>query len=115
MTDEEKKIPEDLKKELLKKTKEDGYHSIEDFRGLAKKHVVWDMYLDMELKPCRPEIDRTRCNGCGTCLLPAHCDALLIENGIAVCEVDECTGCGLCAQLCPQNAITIAPQKRARA
>ena len=31
MTDEEKKkIPDDLKKELLKKTSEDGYHSIED-------------------------------------------------------------------------------------
>ncbi len=35
MTDEEKKIPDDLKKELLKKTSEDGYHSIED----AKKKL----------------------------------------------------------------------------
>ncbi|WP_455142652.1 hypothetical protein [Candidatus Hodarchaeum mangrovi] len=33
MSEEEKKIPEDLKKELLKKTKEDGFHSIEDAKA----------------------------------------------------------------------------------
>ncbi|MFX0086370.1 MAG: hypothetical protein ACFFAU_11940 [Candidatus Hodarchaeota archaeon] len=29
MSEEEKKIPDDLKKELLKKTADDGYHDIE--------------------------------------------------------------------------------------
>ena len=33
MADEEKKIPPDLKKELLKKTSEDGFHSIEDAKA----------------------------------------------------------------------------------
>ena len=33
MSDERKKIPEDLKKELLSKTEEDGYHSIEDAKA----------------------------------------------------------------------------------
>ena len=33
MSEEEQKIPKDLKKELLKKTSEDGYHSIEDARA----------------------------------------------------------------------------------
>ncbi|MFW9778357.1 MAG: hypothetical protein ACFFE8_05835 [Candidatus Heimdallarchaeota archaeon] len=31
--DEKQKIPDDLKKELLKKTGEDGYHSIEDAKA----------------------------------------------------------------------------------
>jgi hypothetical protein len=33
MSEEEQKIPDDLKKELLKKTSADGYHSIEDARA----------------------------------------------------------------------------------
>ena len=33
MSDEEQKIPQDLKDELLKKTKEDGFHSIEDAKA----------------------------------------------------------------------------------
>ena len=33
MSDEEKKIPSDLKKELLKKTSENGYHSIEEAKA----------------------------------------------------------------------------------
>ncbi len=33
MSDEEKKIPEDLKKELLKKTSDDGFHSLEDAKA----------------------------------------------------------------------------------
>lgn len=101
----------EIKEGISQFMKAQKYHSIEDFRGLAKKHVVWDMYLDMELKPCIPKIDSSRCNGCGTCLLPVHCDAIKIEEEVAVCEEDECTGCGLCAQLCPQNAISIVAHK----
>ncbi|UCE13458.1 MAG: hypothetical protein JSV04_14905 [Candidatus Heimdallarchaeota archaeon] len=33
MSNEEQKIPDDLKKELLKKTSEDGYHSIEEAKA----------------------------------------------------------------------------------
>ena len=33
MSNEEKKIPDDLKKELIKKTKEDGFHTIEDAKA----------------------------------------------------------------------------------
>ena len=33
MSEDEKKIPEDIKKELLKKTADDGYHDIEDIKS----------------------------------------------------------------------------------
>ena len=33
MSEDEKKIPDDLKKELLKKTSDDGYHDIEDIKA----------------------------------------------------------------------------------
>ncbi|MFX0013760.1 MAG: hypothetical protein ACFFB2_03265 [Promethearchaeota archaeon] len=33
MSDKDKKIPADLKKELLKKTSDDGFHSIEEAKA----------------------------------------------------------------------------------
>ncbi len=33
MAEEEKKIPDDIKKELLKKTDEDGYHDIDAIKA----------------------------------------------------------------------------------
>jgi len=88
-----------------------GYDAIEDFRGIAKKHVVSDMYLEMDLLPCVPKIDPKKCNGCGVCTLPGHCDAIKIEKGIAVVDREKCEGCGLCAQLCPNGAIKIVELK----
>ena len=92
--------------------KEHHYDSIEDFRGIAKKHVVWDMYTEMELAPCVPEVNPAQCNGCGICSLPVHCEAMRVEKGLAVCNEEDCTGCGLCAQLCPQNAIEMKKQSQ---
>lgn len=39
MSDEEQKIPDDLKKELLKKTSEDGFHSIEDAKAKLEGRI----------------------------------------------------------------------------
>lgn len=97
---------------LTKFMKDHHYDSIEDFRGAAKKHVVWDMYTDMEMVPCVPEVNPARCNGCGICSLPVHCEAMRVEKGLAVCDEEDCTGCGLCAQLCPQNAIEMRKQSQ---
>lgn len=39
MPDEEKKIPDDLKEELLKKISEDGFHSIEDAKAKLERFL----------------------------------------------------------------------------
>jgi len=85
-----------------------GYQSIEEFRGIAKKHVVADMYTEIDLPTCAPSVDSQLCDGCGICTLPGHCDAISIEGSIAVCNEERCEGCGLCAQLCPQEAMTMS-------
>ena len=62
-----------------------------------------------------PEIDASKCIGCGTCVL--HCPEAVIEliareNGqktsykkLAKIDFKYCKGCGVCAAVCPVKAI----------
>lgn len=53
----------------------------------------------------RAVIDRERCTHCGLC--QTHCSFGAIQN-FAVGEF-ECEGCGVCAEICPEHAITMQP------
>ena len=50
------------------------------------------------------KIDINKCTGCGVCVDICPVEAIRIENGKAVIG-DECTECGACAAECPQEAI----------
>ncbi len=63
-----------------------------------------------------PEIAREECPNCGECysLCPVRCDAcikllgcpaIMNEDGKTIIDSATCTGCGLCAQVCPYKAI----------
>lgn len=47
------------------------------------------------------------CIGCKICLEEFECPAIGMEDGSAVARIDStlCSGCGVCAGVCPQNAI----------
>jgi len=51
-------------------------------------------------------VDRELCTGCGIC--PDRCpmDAIVIEEAAAV-RRSQCIGCGLCVPTCPEEAITL--------
>ena len=59
----------------------------------------------------KPEIDASKCIGCGTCV--EHCPEAvmeLIKNGddkkkIVDIDFEYCKGCGVCATVCPVKAI----------
>lgn len=51
-------------------------------------------------------IDQETCIGCKKCVRELGCPALVISDGRIHIEPSLCTGCTLCAQLCPVNAIT---------
>ena len=59
----------------------------------------------------RPIVDRTKCVKCGTCWL--YCPPQCIEEKKFHFETNLviCKGCGLCAQECPQNAITMEEEQ----
>lgn len=50
------------------------------------------------------------CLGYGSCVAVCSRNAISIENGIAVIDMDKCGGCGECSVVCPKNIIKIVPK-----
>lgn len=50
-------------------------------------------------------VDADKCSGCMYCINQIGCPALITKEGKAYIDNALCTGCGLCAQLCPSSCI----------
>ncbi len=61
------------------------------------------------------EIDRQLCKGCGYCVITCPKGIIVIDGEFnsqgyypaKVANPDGCTGCALCAQVCPDVAIEV--------
>ncbi len=56
----------------------------------------------------RPELDRDKCTGCGTCAKWCPAGAIVIEDGFPVVADGLCIGCGECLTVCRQDAMTFS-------
>lgn len=56
-------------------------------------------------------VDKVSCTGCGVCAEYCFVDAISIDDG--ACRIDDevCRGCGRCADKCPHDAITISVEE----
>ena len=53
-----------------------------------------------------PEIDKSKCTGCGLCITVCSNNGLaLMENHVVFIGGGECTWCGLCEAVCETGAI----------
>jgi len=53
------------------------------------------------------------CQGLGDCTLVCKFDALAMgEDGLPHVNYENCTGCGLCVEECPQKILTLVPRPR---
>jgi indolepyruvate ferredoxin oxidoreductase alpha subunit len=52
-----------------------------------------------------PSVDVDKCNQCGTCLLIGCAAIQQDDEGRSYIEASLCTGCGICRQICPRQAI----------
>jgi len=53
-------------------------------------------------------IDTDACTGCGVCLEWCPTDAIALnEDGVARRDENACIGCGVCARFCPESAISL--------
>ncbi len=52
------------------------------------------------------------CVGCKKCIHEIGCPALILEDGKVVIDASLCTGCDLCSQICPVNAIQVSDGKQ---
>ncbi|OQB97063.1 MAG: Electron transport complex protein rnfB [Spirochaetes bacterium ADurb.Bin110] len=54
------------------------------------------------------------CQGFGDCVLVCKFDAIEMgEDGLPHIDYDNCTGCGLCVEECPQKILTLMPLTKA--
>ena len=50
-------------------------------------------------------VDEKKCIGCKKCIRELGCPAIVLTDGRPAIEPSLCYGCGVCAQVCPVNAI----------
>jgi ferredoxin len=51
------------------------------------------------------KVDIETCTGCGSCVEVCPVEAITLDDGVAVVDEEICTDCGACANECPVEAI----------
>ena len=63
--------------------------------------------LEQEEHTVGAKVDIEKCTGCGACVDVCPLDAIQLENGVAVVDQETCTECGACVDACPVGAISL--------
>ena len=63
----------------------------------------------------RPILNRDKCNNCMICWVYCPDGTILVEKSVMTgFDLKHCKGCGICAQECPREAITMIDESKAR-
>jgi len=93
--------------EFLKKYMDDqGYNSLEDFRGISLENILPVEKIDWKYGKIVSSTNENLCNGCGICA-DSICPARSMEDGVAKVKEDDCGACSMCAEVCPTGACTL--------
>ena len=106
-------IIQEMELGLNKFMAEQGYESIDEFKGTFLNKVALTL-SEIDVYDVVAGINAEKCTGCGLCTKPAHCGlekrAIHLLDGIAVVDESQCIGCETCASICPTDAITMIPR-----
>jgi Fe-S-cluster-containing hydrogenase component 2 len=53
------------------------------------------------------KVDADKCTGCGLCVEACPVEAISLENDKAKVDEGACVDCGVCASECPNEAISV--------
>jgi ferredoxin len=56
-------------------------------------------------------VDNDKCTGCGLCVDVCPVEAISLEDDKAKVAPDKCTECGQCVEECPNEAISLPEEK----
>jgi dihydropyrimidine dehydrogenase (NAD+) subunit PreA len=98
-----------LREELQEFMTWHGFATVSEFlgRGAGRVGPFSDLDGDFAVKAL---VDASVCDACSRCFVAcrdAGFQAIWMEEALAVISADDCTGCSLCAQVCPLGAITM--------
>lgn len=66
--------------------------------GIHKKRKPFEVILE-------------KCTNCRSCITEIACPAFLLDDDYPAINPDLCESCGLCVQICPENAIKVTKQE----
>lgn len=70
------------------------------------KAIIFKSPCAVLIKSGKPaQIEESKCIQCKKCIRTLGCPAIMLQDGRVQIEQALCTGCGLCAQVCPTAAI----------
>lgn len=61
-----------------------------------------------QAKAAMAKVDAEKCTGCGICVNVCPVEAISLDRGVAVVDEGTCTACGLCVNECPNGALALA-------
>lgn len=69
------------------------------------------------------QVDRDLCKGCELCVVFCARHCLEMEKALNaigyhpahLAQPEQCTGCGLCADMCPESVITVYRRRKVKA
>ncbi len=72
------------------------------------KAIIFKSPCAVLIKPEKPaHIDEDKCRNCKRCVKLLGCPGIVMKDGRPFIENSLCTGCGLCSQVCPFDAIDV--------
>lgn len=77
------------------------------FRGRPSQESNYQLRTTQHSKQsAKAVVDKEKCAGCGICVDVCPQDAIIIDT-VAKIDVDRCIGCGICVKECPNEAISL--------